>query len=65
MSRDIYEHRHTFDSPSTRKEYIEMMENSLKSIPDHKFERSARYIYADAETAKKLNSIIKNHGKNI
>lgn len=65
MSRDIYEHRHTFEAPTTGKEYIDDLQNKINSIPDNAFKRSARYIYVTADIANKLNSINKNHGKNI
>ena len=65
MSRDIYEHRHTFDGPTTRKEYIDILQQKINSIPDHQFKRSTRYIYASKEVVEKFNSINKNHGKNI
>jgi hypothetical protein len=65
MSRDIYEHRHTFENPTTGKEYIDALQEKVNSIPDNKFKGSARYIYVTADVANIINSKIKNHGKNI
>lgn len=65
MSDDPYQQRQFFEAPTISKEILDDLQNKVNSIPDNKFKRSARYIYVTGDVANKLNSINKNHGKNI
>ena len=60
MSRDIYEHRHTFEESGPFPDFAKALQDKYNNIPNHILQPSEPVIVVDAGLHEYLTSLNKN-----